>query len=413
MNSRALIPHLFRTEYSKIIAVLCKHFGFEHLNEAEDITSDTFLSAMQSWPYEGVPENPTAWLYTVAKHKALNHITRKKTFQNKIAPDFKNDQTFTEEPIDLSTQNINDSQLRMIFAICHPSLPKESQVALALRILCGFGIDEIANAFLTGKDTINKRLFRAKEKLRSEKVVLAFPESPQLDHRLDSVLMTLYLLFNEGYYSESGQHAIREELCFEAMRLAHLLVNAERTNLPVTNALLALMCFHASRLKARKGKTGEMILYEDQNENEWDQELISTGAHYLHAASQGVTLSKYHLEASIACWHTRKEDTKEKWQQILSLYNHLLTLSYSPIVALNRTFALAKVYGPEQAINEAKKLQLTSNHFYFTLLGELYRSIDSDQAKENFERAYKLAKTRTDQETLQRKITALVSSDRR
>jgi len=408
MQQQELIPHLFRTESGKITAVLCKLFGIEHIEIAEDLTSDTFLSAIETWPYKGIPENPTAWLYSVAKNKARNYITRNKLLSGKIAGQIKISSAVSEEmDIDLSGKNITDSQLQMLFAICHPSIPAEAQIGLALRILCGFGIDEIANAFLSNKETIYKRLFRAKEKLRDEKVLIRFPGEGDIDNRLGNVLRTLYLLFAEGYYSECNDPILREELCLEAMRLMHLLVENESTNLPEVNALLALMCFHSSRFGARKNDSGEIVLYQDQDENLWNRELIQRGAYYLHKSSQGDRFSKYHLEASIGYWHTIKEDTTGKWENILQLYNRLLQIEYSPVAALNRTFALSKAIGKQAALVEAEKLQLTNNHYYFTLLGELYKDTDPDKAIENFNKAIALAKTNTDKRGIQRKINQL------
>lgn len=409
MQQQDLIPHLFRTEFRKITSVLSKLFGIAHLETAEDITSETFLSAMETWPYKGVPENPTAWLYTVAKNKARNYLTRRKTFQEKITPEFKHNSTGNEEfEIDLSEKNISDSQLQMLFALCHPSLPTEAQIGLSLRILCGFGIDEIATAFLTNKETINKRLFRAKEKLRLAKVPIEFPSPEGIPERLGTVLTTLYLLFNEGYYSESQDVVLREDLCLEAMRLTYMLIENEQTNLPEVNALLSLMCFHSSRFKARKADNGDMILYNDQDESLWNRELIAKGAYFLHEASNGNVLTKYHLEASIAYWNTVKADTAEKWETVLQLYNQLLQIEYSPIAALNRTFALSKARGNKIAVTEAEKLNLHGNPFYHVLLGELYTAIDNDKAIEYFEEASVLAKTNLDKQTIQRKITALL-----
>lgn len=408
MEQQELIPHLFRTEFRKIAAVLCKLFGIEHIELAEDIASETFLSALENWPYKGIPENPVAWLYTVAKNKAKNYLQRNQTFTGKIAKQLIQRSTTNEQmEIDLSEKNISDSQLQMLFALCHPSIPAEAQIGLSLRILCGFGIEEIANAFLANKETINKRLFRAKEKLRTENVKIEVPSKPEMSARLETVLTTLYLLFNEGYYSESQDAVLREDLCSEAMRLAQLLIKNDQTNGPHVNALFALMCFHASRFKARKNEKGEMILYEDQDETLWDHELIAKGSYHLHQASQGDKISKYHLEAMIAYWNTQKQDTKEKWENILQLYNRLLQLEYSPVAALNRTYALSKANGKEQAITEAEKLNLTGNHFYFTLLGELYTGIDNKKAKQNFENALSLAKTQTDKLTIRKKIDKL------
>ncbi|HEY9364671.1 MAG TPA: sigma-70 family RNA polymerase sigma factor [Chitinophagaceae bacterium] len=408
MEQQELIPHLFRTEFRKITAVLCKLFGIEHLEIAEDLASETFLSALETWSYKGLPENPTAWLYAVAKNKARNYLKRNEVFTEKIAHQLNYSAEKSEDiEIDLSGKNISDSQLQMLFAICHPAISTEAQIGLALRILCGFGIDEIANAFLTSKQTINKRLFRAKEKLRIENVRIEFPDEKEINERSDTVLTTLYLLFNEGYYSESKDAVMRNDLCLEAMRLTLLLIENEQTNQPPVNALYALMCFHASRFEARKNENGELILYQDQDETLWDHELISKGGYFLHLASQGNKISKYHLEASIAYWHTIKADTKEKWENILQLFNQLLQLQYSPIAALNRTYALSKANGKAAAIIEAEKLNLSSNHFYFTLLGELYKGIDNIKSKRNFQKALSLAKTNTDKQTIQKQIDNL------
>ncbi len=375
---------------------------------AEDIASDTFLTAAQTWPLEGIPNNPVAWLYNVAKNKAKNYLHRHSIFENKISPDIKKSPaTVDEQEIDLSPQNINDSQLQMMFAICHPAIPVEAQIGLSLRILCGFGIDEIATAFLTNKETINKRLFRAKEKLREENIKIELPGLADIEERLETVLTTIYLLFSEGYYSVSQDSLLRRELCLEAMRLCYMLVENNYTNKPQVNALLSLMCFHASRFDARMDKNGEIILYEDQDTSLWNTDLISKGVYFLTCASGGDKISKYHLEASIAYWNTQKSDTKEKWENILQLYNKLLQIAYSPIAALNRTYALSKANGKKQAIVEAEKLKLTDNQFYFILLGELYTGIDDKKAKENFQQAFALAKTKPDKLTIQKKLDKL------
>ena len=417
MTQQELIPHLFRTEFTKITSVLCKLFGIQHIEIAEDIAGETFLSAVESWTYKGIPENPTAWLYVVAKNKAKNYLQRNSVFENKITPALKNNSSSVDmDEIDLSDQNITDSQLQMMFALSHPSIGKEAQVGLSLRILCGFGIEEIADAFLSNKETINKRLFRAKETLRKENIKIELPSASEINERLSSVLTTIYLLFNEGYYSSSRDEVLRKELCYEAMRLCTMLTKNEATNKPEVNALLALMSFHASRFDARFNNNGEMTLYEEQDENLWDQELITKGAYFLKSSARGNRLSQYHLEASIAYWHTVKEDTKEKWENILQLYNQLLQLQYSPVAALNRTYALSKAnaclpdrQGKKEAIIEAEKINLTNNHFYWTLLGELYTDIDNEKAKQHFQKALSLAKTQPDKQTIQKKIDGLIS----
>ncbi len=403
MSSQDLVPHLFRTEYSNIVGVLIKHFGLENIDVAEDIASETFLAALESWRFNGLPNAPTAWLYTVAKNKARNHLVRAKIMYE-TSPDVLEKIATT---IDLSHENISDSQLRMIFVVCHPSIPLESQIGLALRILCGFGIGEIADAFLTTKDTINKRLFRAKEALRNNNVSLEVPGEEEMERRLTSVLTTIYLLFSEGYYSESQPEVLREDLCQESIRLTELLMGYEATCRPETLALLALTCFHSSRFLARRNESGEMVLYADQDESLWDQSLISRGVELLHQASTGHVLTKFHLEASIAYWHCQKEDTSEKWESVLYLHNLLLQIEYSPIAALNRTYALAKVKGNEVAIIEAEKLQLTTNQYYYMLLGELYKDTDPNQAKANLSMALSLAKTDFDKQTIKHKLDNL------
>lgn len=410
MEQKELIPHLFRTEFSKITAVLCHRFGTDHIQIAEDIAGDTFLLAVETWPFKGIPENPAAWLYTVAKNKAKNYFQRDHLFQKKIAVEIKNASNEAQEfEIDLSDKNITDSQLQMLFAVCHPSLSVESQIALSLRILCGFGIEEIASAFLTNKETINKRLFRAKEKWRTEKIQLELPSKEGIPERLKTVLITLYLLFNEGYYSESNEDVLREDLCREAMRLTELLLQNELTNQPDVNALYALMCFHSSRFEARRNINGEMILYADQDETLWNRQLIAKGIYFLKQSSQGSVISRYHLEANIAYWHTVKEDTKEKWENILQLFNQLLQIEYSPVAALNRTYALSKARGKETAIVQAEKLDLKNNCFYFTLLGELYKDINPQKAISNLQQAYLLAKTASDKKTILKKIDEMES----
>jgi len=404
-----LIPHLFRTEYRKIVSVLSKAFGIAHIETAEDIASDTFLLAAETWGQKGLPGNPVAWLYTVAKNKTKNHLQRETLFQQKIAPNLATAGTLaTEADIDLSEQNIEDSQLQMMFALCHPAINTESQVSLCLRILCGFGIDEVADAFLDNKEAVNKRLFRAKEKLRTGQIKIEFPAAAEIDARLSAILTTLYLLFTEGYYSVSNNATLRKDLCLEAIRLTYLLTQNARTDTPQVSALLSLMCFHASRFDARLDKNGEIILYEDQDTTLWSPELIDRGSFYLNRAATGNTISRYHLEAAIGYWHTQKEDTHEKWENILQLYNQLLQLEYSPIAALNRTYALSRANGVQEAIKEAEKLKLTGNHFYYTLLGELYRSIDAQRALAHFQRALSLARTPADRNAIQQKIAGLL-----
>jgi RNA polymerase sigma-70 factor (ECF subfamily) len=254
-------------------------------------------------------------------------------------------------------------------------------------------------------------LLRAKDKLRAENVKIEFPGKVEINKRLETVLRTLYLIFNEGYYSASNNITLRKDLCFEAMRLTHLLLENEETNKPAVNALFSLMSFQSSRFEARMDQQGEIILYDDQDTKLWNKELIEQGEQFLNIASEGDKLSKYHLEAGIAYWHTIKADTAEKWENILQLYNHLLQLEYSPIAALNRTYALSKANGKAAAIIEAQKLNLANLHLYHLLLGELYTDVDNGEAKSYLEQALKLASSAADTKIITQKIERLIYLD--
>jgi len=402
-KSSESLQQLFQQEFSKMVAVISKTFGLQHIEIAEDVVSETFLQATEAWKVKGIPPNPTAWLYVVAKQKLLHHFRRKKIYDEKVLPEIISGNVMEETgEVNFSVQNIKDSQLQMLFAICTPVIASEAQIGLALRILCGFGIDEIAEAFLSNKETINKRLFRAKEKLRTEKVQMELPSEKEITKRLDTVLHIIYLLFSEGYYSQTQNQILQKDLCLEALRLGLMLTEYDKTNLPKTNALIALMCFHASRFSARQPNA--IVLYEQQDQELWDATLISQGIYFLNLSAQGEELSSYHLEARIAYWHCRKEGTREKWEEILQLYNRLLQINYSPAVALNRTYALYKVKGREAALVEAEKLKLENNHFYFMLLAELYTGLNQQKARLHLERAYDLAKTKTEKQGIQEKI---------
>lgn len=409
MQEPELLPHLFRTEYRKIVSVLCSLFGTEHTDIAQDIASDTFLLATELWSIQGTPANPVAWLYKVAKNKTINQLKRNSLFANKIAAELKQQAATIEEiELDLSPEHIRDSQLAMMFAVCHPAISADAQVALALNLLCGFSIREIADAFLTGKEAIYKRISRAREKLREQKIHLAQPDRFEIDNRLAAVLTTLYLLFSEGYYSSSHDTVLRKDLCAEAMRLTLLLIENGHTDKPAVNALYALMCFHSSRFKARTDGSGDPVLYHKQDSSLWDKELVAQGEYYLNKAATGNILSRYHMEAAIAYWHTRQEDTYEKWENILQLYNQLLIQEYSPVAALNRTYALAKTAGNKAAIAEAEKLPLQNNHFYHVLLGHLYTGINQQKALQHFQQAFQLASSAADKEIIQKNIAQLL-----
>lgn len=408
MHNQSLIPHLFRTEFRKIVAVISRLFGLQHIEIAEDIASETFLLAAETWEKKGIPENPTAWLYTVAKNKTKDYLKRNQLFSDKITQQLQLNHSITNQlELDISPAFIKDSELKMMFAVCHPAIPVEAQIGLALRILFGLGIEEIADAFLTQKDTINKRLHRAKEKLREANIQLEMPQILDIPKRISAVYLTLYLLFNQGYYAPTKSNVISKAICLQALQLAYLLTENSYTNTPELNALIALMCFHASRLDARI-ENSSIILLDLQDHSQWDTELILTGEMYLNQSASGAQLSKYHLEAAIAFWHTQPVDGIEKWENILKYYNLLLQVEYTPIAALNRTYAVYKTQGPLKAIKEALKLQLNNNHLYHSLLGQLYLETDISNAKKHLSIAFDLAKSETDKKLLKSKLDNLV-----
>ncbi|MBN9482005.1 MAG: RNA polymerase subunit sigma [Bacteroidetes bacterium 43-93] len=406
-DNNELIPHLFKIEYSKIVSVLVKSFGLKHIEIAEDIVSETFLSALDIWPYKGSPVNPTAWLYTVAKNKLRNHLTRNNSFSKFVTKNSNDEDESIETMIDFSDKNISDSQLQMLFAVCHPSISKEAQICLALRTLCGLGLDEIANALLSNKETIHKRLQRAKRKLYSEKIKMELPPDKEINERLNTVVQTIYLLFSEGYYSESNNSIVRKELCAEALNLTYLLLDNTLTNNHATNALMSLMCFHSSRLEARQSIDGGVILLNDQDKTLWDSEFIEKGFYYLQQASKWEITSTYYFEASIAYWHTVDNSNSDKWPSILKLYDVLLLANHSPVIALNRIWALSKVHGNLVAITEAEILGLKTSHFYFILLAELYKEINISKTIEYLTEALQLCKTNTEKEMIQKQINEL------
>lgn len=403
MNQHQLIPHLFRTEYSKLVAVICNRFGLSSIDLAEDIVSDTFLKAAETWGMKGIPEHPTSWLYTVAKNNAKDYFKRKNIFNEKVSPTITDATPLSENyEIDFSEGNIQDSQLKMIFAVCDPCNAPESQIVLALRILCGFGIDEIANALLSNKATINKRLYRAKKNLYHLNLDRFELDNLIINKRLSSVLTVLYLLFNEGYYSSNPSYTIRKDLCYEAMRLLYMLCENTYTDMPKANGLMALFCFHTSRFDARLNKKGEFILFDEQDQSLWNTGLIQKGEWYL--TKSATSISKYYLEALIAYWHTRKDmPNKEKWENILQAYNRLLQIEYSPIAAINRTFALAKAYGNETALKEALKLQLDDNFYYHCLLVDLYQAIDPEKQQQHLKLALSFTNNKQTKNVLKKK----------
>lgn len=410
-----LVGHLFRTEAGKMAAVLTRLLGLENLDTADDIIQDTLIKAVTTWKFKGIPDNPSAWLYTVAKRKAIDVLRHQKLRTNvhdEIARALNSEWSLRQTVSKLFMENeIEDSQLRMIFACCHPAINYESQIALTLKTLCGLSISEIAKSFLTTEETVTKRLYRAKEKIRSEKIPLEVPVPASLPSRLDAVLHTLYLFFSEGYNSSHPEQLIRHDLCEEAIRLCLLLTTNSITNTPGTKALLALMCLQASRDTARLSEGGEIILLEYQNRDLWNKKLIEKGLEYLNHASEGEVLSEYHIEAAIAACHALAATFEETdWGKIHDLYESLSVIRPGPITEMNKAIALGYSRSPKKALDALVKINgLEQMHLYHAALGDFYNAVhDHKNAFESYETALSLAASRVEKELLTKKKSKLM-----
>src|SRR5438093_9753278 len=379
-----LADHLFRHDAGKLISVLTGIFGINRLQLAEDVVQESLVRALRTWPYAGIPQNPAAWLTQTAKNLALDLIRRENLFRDKephiiaFMEQWPSDSAAGDSP--MFESEIRDNRLRLMFACCHPALSREDQTALAIKILCAFSPAEIGKAFLTTEAAIAKRLTRAKQKIRDEHIPFEIPAGDQLSRRLDGVLQTLYLLFNEGYKASSGDRLIREELCLEAIRLASLLTEHPAGDQPLTHALTALMLFNAARLPARTDSEGNILRLKEQDRSIWNQVLIARGMQQLSMSAAGDELSAYHLQAGIAACHCAASDYESTdWPQILSLYDRLLELDDSPVIALNRAVAVANVHGPQAGIEAVEKIengsQLSSYYLLYSVLGEFEKQL--------------------------------------
>ncbi|PWT75249.1 MAG: RNA polymerase subunit sigma-24 [Bacteroidetes bacterium] len=405
------IDHLFRHEAGKMVAVLTRLFGFPNIEQAEDIVQDTILRALESWRFGKIPENPRAWLYVTAKNKVIDIIRRqqvKHKIENEISFLLKSEYTLVPTVNEMFKEDeIKDSQLRMMFACCHPKFSTEAQITLILNTLCGLSVHEIADAFLSNEETIQKRLYRTREKLRKEKIPLDYPGSRAMPKRIDTVLKTLYLLFNEGYHSSHPEKLIREDLCEEAMRLTLLLTENRRTNQPQSFALLSLMCYQASRFDARIDENGSIVLLKEQDRNRWNHYLIQKGNEYLEFSASGDTMHEFHIEAAIASVHANAGTYEATdWKRILRLYDLLLSINFNPVVALNRCLVLGETDGYDVAIRELRKIsELKDNCHYNVSLAEMYfKSGNKNFAKEFFSIALTQTKSRAEKKLLQEKI---------
>lgn len=401
-----------------MIAVLTRIFGIHNLEMAEDVVQEAFLKATQVWRFE-IPENPSAWLMRVARNKAIDVMRRQQNFRHYSTEVSSRLQHEAETTIDqfFHDAEISDSQLRMIFTCCHPSLKEEDQVALTLKTISGFGVREIARALLTNEETIQKRLYRAKQFIISNKIDFEIPAGKELNKRLETVHSILYLVFNEGYNSTKSDELIQYDLCAEAMRLCKVLAEHPTIQSPSTPALLSLMCFHAARFQSRLDENNSIILLSQQDRTKWNHELIKVGSSYLNISSRGNTLSVYHIESAIAAEHAlakRFEDTN--WKRLLQLYDLLLHIKPSPIVELNRAVVLAETGGVEAAIEkilEIDKIEslINSHYIYGAVLGDLYkRSNQPEKATEYLLEAFRLTTSDVEKKLITAKLQEVTNS---
>jgi RNA polymerase sigma factor (sigma-70 family) len=385
-----------------MVSTLTRIFGVHNLALAEDVVQDAFCRALEVWKFRGVPENPSAWLMATAKRRALDVLRRERTART-FAPEverlLESEWTITPVVEELFGANaIKDGQLRMIFSCCHPRLPEEAQVALVLHILCGFSVGEIANAFVSSDAAIEKRISRAKKVLAGSKRLFDLSGADDFSERLPAVQRALYLLFNEGYHGASPESAVRAELCQESMRLTALLLEHPLAAMPATYALAALMCLHAARLPARVDAAGNLTPLFHQDRSRWDSRLVAEGQRLLDLSATGPELTEYHVEAAIAWVHAIADHTEDTdWGKIVSLYDTLMTIHPSPVVALNRAIAIAQHEGAKRGLEEIRAIadhdRLATYPFYHAALGEFeFRSGRYEIAREHFRQALALAR---------------------
>jgi len=409
-----LVDHLFRHEAGKMVSTLTRSFGFENLNLAEDVVQDALLQAMRQWPFKGVPPNPSGWLMQVARNRALDVVRRQQNFHTKqdaIAAFL--DQRSSPSTVSASVRfdsEIRDDQLRMMFGCCHPALPNDAQIALTLKTLCGFNEKEIAAAFLTSTVAITKRLIRARQKIRETSIALEIPAGTELLKRLDAVLQTLYLLFNEGYKTSQGDELVRRDLCEEAIRLATLLVEHPAGNQPRTHALLALMLFNAARLSSRADAEGNILLLAQQDRSLWNKEMIDRGQGHLNQSAAGTEISEFHVEAGIASCHCAVSNYEATdWGRILSLYDILIGLNSSPVIALNRAVAVANIHGAAAGLAAVESIEprdlLESYYLFHAIMGQFHLDLENfEEAAHRFRRAAQLTGSTSEQALLQKKL---------
>jgi RNA polymerase sigma-70 factor (ECF subfamily) len=416
-----LSEHLFRHESGRLIASLTRIFGVHNLALAEDVVQDAFCRALEVWKVRGVPNNPSAWLMAVAKHRALDVIRREqtaRTFAPELARVLLSEWTLAPAVDEaFSSPVVRDEQLRMMFSCCHPRLPEEVQIALVLNILCGFGAGEIAQAFLTSRAATEKRIARGKKTLAGARQLFDLGNA-DFNSRLSAVRRALYLLFNEGYHSASGKEAVRADLCGEAIRLTMLLLDAPATAQPETCALAALMHLLAARLPSRLDLAGDLHPLLEQDRSRWDPRLIEDGLALLNRSATGSVVSAYHVEAAIAAAHATAPSLEAtNWPAIVQLYDRLMAIAPSPVVALNRAIAIGQRDGPDRGLEALQAIpqsdRLRNYPFYPAALAELeLRRGRIEAARDLFASAAALARNAAERRFLERRSRECVASVR-
>jgi RNA polymerase sigma-70 factor (ECF subfamily) len=381
---------------------------------AEDIVQESLIRAFQTWPYYGIPKNPAAWLTQTAKNLALDLIRREKLFQEKqpqiivFIEQWSNE--CNEEDSPAFENEIKDGRLRLMFACCHPQIPEESQTALALKTLCGFSPAEIAKAFLTTEAAVAKRLTRARQRIRELQIPFEIPSGEELTARLDGVMQTLYLLFNEGYKASSGESLVREDLCREAIRLVTLLADHPAGNQPRVHALAALLLLNGARLAARTDQEGNILRLAEQDRSVWDKAMIARGISYLGRSAAGDAITEYHLQAGIAACHCVAADyDSTDWSRILALYDQLVKLDDSPVAALNRAVAIAQVQGPRAGIEAVESIRhrqsLDAYHLLYAVLAEFEFQLNHFESSANhLRKAIQLTETKSERSLLAKRL---------
>ena len=404
-NSRELTEHFFRNEYGKIVAVIMNYIGNQNINTAEDIVQETLLKAVEYWQHNGIPEHPTAWLYTTAKNKTLNYLKKNKTHLDFLQS--AGNHSIENMEIEFSEEIINDEQLRIMFCCCQPNISEDTQVSLILKILCGFSITEIANAFLTSTETINKRLVRGRKELKESNLNLKSIEF--VNNNLDTLLKTIYLLFNEGYSPTQKEQITNNDLCLEAIRLTTILTNSSIIdNKSNAYALLALMYLNIARFDARIDSDNSVIELENQDRKLWNQEFINQGIYFLNNAIEKSNSSKYLILATISAnYCIAKSYAETNWIEILELYNKLVQIENSPLIQLNRTVVLSKVFGNRKAIEKLlileEKTKIGKNHLFHSTISEFYKNEKMiDKAVDSLKTAIKLTKNKRDIQLLEK-----------